>query len=280
MLFARAIREERESKGIRWHAAAGVVLGVATLVRPVTLLLPLYLIAVLLAFPLQAPLKRRGIVFLLLTFGLVLLPWSVRNYLRFDRFVPVSTTAGTVIWQGLQPDPRGYGFTPWEQIEQALPDGLDEVEASRYLVKDALRFARRHPGRTLWLCGVKLASLFSPFDGKRCRLGSSFNPVYGVVLLTALWAGWKKLRTSDMAKASGWVILYFVLMALVFYGSPRFRLPFEPLLIVFSAIGMVDLYRQGNRGGGRYLLGAILGLNLLFYLLANPLIRWVKPYLG
>jgi len=280
LLLARAIREEQDKGGIWWHAACGAVLGLATLIRPITLLLPFYLLALFLIFPLQAPLRTRGIVYLLLSFCLVLLPWSVRNYLCFDRFVPVSTTAGTVIWQGLQPDPRGYGFTPWEQIEQVLPEGLDEVEASRYLVRDALRFARRHPGRTLWLCGLKLASLVSPFDGRRCRLGSAYNPVYGIVLMTALWAGWQNLRTSPIARAAGWVILYFVLMALVFYGSPRFRLSFEPLLIVFSAVGITGLYRQRGQGSARRLLGLILSVNLLFYLVANPLIRWVKPYLG
>lgn len=280
VLLAQTIREEQKKGSIRWHAACGTVLGLATLVRPITLLLPLYLLALFLIFPLHAPLRTRGIVYLLLTFCLILLPWSVRNYLRFHRFVPVSTTAGTVIWQGLQPDPRGYGFTPWEQIERVLPEGLDEVEASRYLLRDALRFARRHPARTLWLCGVKLASLFSPLDGRRCRLGSAYNPAYGIVLMTALWAGWKNLKTSPMARAAAWVILYFALMAIVFYGSPRFRLSFEPLLIVFSAVGIAGLYRQKGQGSGRWLLGLILGVNLLFYLVANPLIRWVRPYLG
>ncbi len=272
LLLTRAIREEGRRR-TAWLAASGVLLGLSTLVRPITLLLPLYLIALLLLVRRPLPINGKQAAVALFGFCLVLLPWTVRNYQRFHRLVPVCTVGGVVIWQGLQPDPRGYGFTPWEQIEQVLPPELDEVEAYHFLVKDTLRFAIRHPARTLWLSVVKVASLFSPFDGKRCGFRSSFNPIYGVVLMSALWAAWKYGRASIVLKLFGAVIFYFILMSVVFYGSPRFRLAFEPLLIVFSAVGIVSLYRGGNKWSGRYLLWAVLGLNLLFYVIANPLIR-------
>ena len=34
-------------------------------------------------------------------------------------------------------------------------------------------------------------------------------------------------------------IIYFQIMTLIFYGSPRFRLPIEPYLFILSVIGMI-----------------------------------------
>jgi len=41
-----------------------------------------------------------------------------------------------------------------------------------------------------------------------------------------------------------WVILYFSLLAVVFFGALRMRMPVEPLIALLGAVGISDLRRR------------------------------------
>jgi hypothetical protein len=52
------------------------------------------------------------------------------------------------------------------------------------------------------------------------------------------------------------VIVYFTMIAVVFFGSLRMRVPIEPLVVLFVAVGIEGLRRRRPRGlslvpGGR-----------------------------
>jgi hypothetical protein len=91
-----ALREPRRPAPL---AAAGVLLGLVTLVRPVTLPLPLFVLPAL-------ALQHRGTwlgalrATAVFTLGMaaVILPWTARNYAVSGRLVPVNLQAGIVFW--------------------------------------------------------------------------------------------------------------------------------------------------------------------------------------
>lgn len=84
-LFIRSEGGEKKS----WLVMSGAALGLTTLVRATTILFPAGIfIALLLSGPGRA---FRKTALVLLSFVLVILPWTTRNYLRFGVFLPVAT---------------------------------------------------------------------------------------------------------------------------------------------------------------------------------------------
>ncbi|PIR97593.1 MAG: hypothetical protein COT91_00375 [Candidatus Doudnabacteria bacterium CG10_big_fil_rev_8_21_14_0_10_41_10] len=84
------------------YGIAGLILGMATLTRSVTLYLPIFLIVVILVVG-RKKLKQSllgGLVFILV-FGAVVAPWMIRNKKHFDEFA-ISTQSGPTIFFAVQ----------------------------------------------------------------------------------------------------------------------------------------------------------------------------------
>ena len=124
--------------------------------------------------------------------------------------------------------------------------------------------------------------------GRAQRAGEKVLPLYGVFNPTyafiALWAllyvAIGSPHESFLATGTVWLpVLYLFIMALVFYGSSRFRLPAEPLLAVFAAAQLVALHR---RVGGRMsaaIVGGTTALLLLVGVFAGPLKQLAKRWI-
>jgi len=82
-------------------AAAGALVGVGVWLRPNVVLLPPFLSLAILLVSKQ---KKRGLVHavaLSLAAVLVVIPITIRNYVVFGAFVPVSINGGLTLWQGV-----------------------------------------------------------------------------------------------------------------------------------------------------------------------------------
>jgi hypothetical protein len=91
---------EANEGGFFLFLVSGVLWGGATLLRPVTLLLPPFALT---ALALYSPSRRRalrGFFALVLGMSLVILPWTFRNYRLSGRLVPVNAQAWKAIWAG------------------------------------------------------------------------------------------------------------------------------------------------------------------------------------
>ena len=93
----RALRGERARA---WTMlAAGVVWGLATLIRPMTLILPAFVFAALLA---RSRFDWRGSLRSLAAFAggmaLTIAPWTARNYARSGHVVPVNAQTWMAVW--------------------------------------------------------------------------------------------------------------------------------------------------------------------------------------
>lgn len=147
-----------ESGGRRqlaWLAALGLLLGVATLVRPQTLLLaPLF----------GAFAFRRRLVGALATGALaivVCLPWTIRNCERMGRCVLVSANGGWNLYIGAAPGATGT----WVALEQlGVPlqcrDVFGEADKDVCFGRAALSAIARAPGHYLSLVPAKLGATF------------------------------------------------------------------------------------------------------------------------
>ncbi|MBN1527645.1 MAG: glycosyltransferase family 39 protein [Thermoleophilaceae bacterium] len=246
----------------RWTPVVlGVAVGVAALTKGEGLLL--------LAIPLAAwwssadrgGWARKSAVLLVCT-GLTIVPWTIRNALVMDSFVPVATNASTTLWSGHNDQANGGAtYAPPSLLAQTPKDASSperELAEARILRREAVRWAVRNPDRELALIPKKLVALNGNASnvfgiwfnaGDQRQVGTSSMLFFGVLadafshfLLFAALASLVLLRPSGLTRlhpAMRGVLAYLavclVVYGFVYYGQFRYRLPMEPLMILVAA---------------------------------------------
>jgi hypothetical protein len=239
---------------LRW-AVAGALCGLASLTRTeAVLLVPLLFVPEALK---HAPRgwRERLMPIAVATAALVLVisPWLVRNFLTFDRFVPISNNSGTLI-AGANCDPTYYGPMrgQWrlDCITTIDVTGKDEAEAVAEYRRVGIEYASDHRSdlpkvvasrvlRTFGLYQVEGQINWETLEGRshawqtaghRMYLGVAALAVIGaVVAWRRRWVVWPLVAPLVMVAA----------MAVVSYGNQRFRIAAEPGLLVLASVALV-----------------------------------------
>jgi 4-amino-4-deoxy-L-arabinose transferase-like glycosyltransferase len=259
-------REHRRTVG--W-IAAGVVFGAATLTKPQIVLLPAVLTIALDWRRHRLPRSSiRRLLGIYLIVAVTLLPWIVRNYSAFHRFVAVSNNGGVNLLIGNTPGPwqsNGYRWT--SDLKRIALTEHDEAERDRLAREAALRLIADHPGTVLAMMPKKLLSLYA-FDvdgfGVNQHAHSGLGPprvwqglrslsqLYYLAVVVAAAVATVRLRREGRVypRVAVAVALYFAAVSMVFFGSPRFHYPVLPWLIV-QASSAVAAHVTMNRTTGR-----------------------------
>ncbi len=282
-----ALRQGRAAAALVYGMGAGALLAAGALTRGVLLLYPLLLVvcgalslrALVSASGWAPTLSQRrwaalsGCLALALTFALFLTPWSVRNYRVHGAFIPVATQVGLALYGSYNPlDGWIFGNHPQDEITTAAKR-LPEQEANAFLTRAAVESVLASPARTLRLEALKTLYFWVPLDWEVLPFYGVFNPTYSFIALWALlYLASGSWRGNALATGVVWLpVLYLFLMALVFYGSPRFRLPAEPLLAVFGAAQLVALRRRVGPQRSATIVGGTVAALLLVGAFAGPL---------
>ena len=242
--------------GRRRLVVAGVLLGAAALVRPVVL--PVVPLLVLVWWSARLPLRRalRDLAVLGLAAVAVIAPWTIRNAVRMDAFVPISTNTGDNLCMSRQPGATG-GFRLVDHCF-AGPD-LEGLVRPEYEVKRdaqgrrlALEFVREHPGREVRLWLDRLGATFrhdhdgldaaegygdGPFLTERDRdvyrrLADGAWYVLGPLSLVAAVAvvAVGRLRRDPRLVLLAVTSVGLLVPVVVFFGDARFKMPAVPFL--------------------------------------------------
>ena len=236
-IFLYALVRLREHYSVRWAAFAGFILGLMTMTRPMTLLLP----ALLLAWAwIEFGDRRRAaaIVGIMVVMMLVpIAPWTVRNYVVTNSFIPISSHLWAALYAGNNPvilrDPEAIGGS-------IQPEGVEDYRAA-YL--SFMSHTLRHePLELLRLEGHKLKRFWSvlPKTSERDRIISACS--YGLLLPLFLVGMYLSLRSPQKPWILFAWILNFCLVTLITHGSTRFRLPVEPAVILFASLTLERLW--------------------------------------
>lgn len=161
--FVRAVKRPR----LRSFVAAGAMLGVSCWLRSNALLLPFFL-AALVPFLFARGRRVRYAAALVGAFLAVVAPVTIRNYVAFRSFIPLSLSAGITLVEGIGvydeegrfglPD-SDVGVTKWEAELYGRPDyygtrfAPDGVERERRRVAHGLKVVRENP---VWFARVML----------------------------------------------------------------------------------------------------------------------------
>jgi 4-amino-4-deoxy-L-arabinose transferase-like glycosyltransferase len=270
-----------QNKGVAGLVLAGVLTGLAALVRPYGILLPVLFLAVrFYRQPARRTLQILGVVYLAAI--LTLVPWTIRNYQVFGGFVFISTNGGANLLNGNNPEATGT----YMQDERVLAweyEGISNEYVRDKAARDAaVQYAFANPVRTLLMVPVKLLYQFGEdADGLRwnikgLRFGqevlgartnqsygsglSSYRPVeylamaglqlYYLAMLGGLavylWLTWRKRSSlGGIDPLAVGVVVYVALIGAVFTGQPRFHFPAMPFVALCAAAVLVSADFRG-----------------------------------
>jgi len=228
-----------QSLRLRGPIALGVVAALLALTQPSIAFLPAFIALVLLKeFPSpRAWFATMAIAALAAT--AVLMPWWIRNYLLFERFVPLTTASGMTLWIGIQPGGQ------WVPAPQRLL--APELEMSRLAGLEAWTWIKAHPGHYVYDCLIKgFRMLFLneaiPLELEKMKTPRPV-PVHALTFLTsithfALIAATAILifkRGGLMARVLLACLAYFFIFQIWFVGAERLRGHMTPIALVLVA---------------------------------------------
>jgi len=187
----------------------------------------------------------------------MVLPFTIYNYSRFDRFVLLNTNAGYVLYWGNHPVygtqfvpiltadmPTYYDLLP----KELLP--LDEAALDQALLKKGLEFILADPGRYVLLSLSRIPPYFMFWPTGDSGMVSNLTRVasFGAALPFMLIGIGSALRKSIPWKTdplSAPAVLFFT-FGLVYSGIHiltwtlvRYRLPVDAAFLPFAASGLV-----------------------------------------
>jgi hypothetical protein len=238
--------------------APGLLFGALALVRPEYLAISALLAVVVAARQGLAGWKDCGVQAVVLLVGVVVVvaPWTVRNAVALDRFVPVSTGGGQVLFAGSYLPSGGAPERVGEEVLERHP-GLTRRLATRYLSpRSRLAFpsATDRERVAVVLAAVRLEQILAALAAQRypgvetdkalARMGReelwddvSEEPVeYAGFAAAKVWRVWGH-GPRDVMREPAWAVLHWLLVGL-------------------GLVGLVVLARQ--RRWEALLLGAVL----------------------
>jgi 4-amino-4-deoxy-L-arabinose transferase-like glycosyltransferase len=264
-------------------AISGFLLGLASITKSITFLFPGFIfVSILLRnqdWSQKVKMVQKLFIPLVLAFLVPVSIWTVRNYIVHKAFIPTTTNGGMNFFIANTPDEGGKyrvrGISTEEFLRIKAPESA--VEANRFFFKKALDYMGKHPKSVAKLMIVKLAFFWSPFDW--CFFGPRgvYNYSYGFIIpfsLLGMFLSIKKWRECVFIYMP---VLYFAAMVLVFHSEPRYRMPAEPFLIIFSGYGIPFLFhRYLKKGIPIFIMTSLFAVNLLGYLYSDHIRLWAK----
>jgi hypothetical protein len=214
---------------------------------------------------------KRGLAaaaLLVVAFCTVLAPWTVRNYLVLDRFVPVTTGGGKALFVATYLPGKGRQLPVKRALIRRFTGKQDvtDKEVAKTQMKDLLdRVARKYPD-------MERDAALARIGRENFRKYFSERPVaYMRMVATKMWNIWRRGSGPTM-RGGGWIAFHYAILALAVTGMvvlalrrrwevlvpgllivgitvlgglllavPRRNVPLMPLVVTLAAAGAVWL---------------------------------------
>jgi Dolichyl-phosphate-mannose-protein mannosyltransferase len=239
--------------------AFGIAVGFTALVRVEALLL-LALLGVPLACRIAEGRWRR-LAMVVLGTGVIVLPWTARNWIVFDQPVLISTNDSTVLaGANCRPVYQGADLGSWQLDCLSRPrEGIDEAEQAEVWRDQGLDYASGHLGELPKVVAARVGRTWSLYrQGHQVRLNRFFRgspawlewltvaSFYLAALLAAVGAVALRQRRAELLILASLPVLVTIASASGF-GTPRFREAAEVAIVLLASLGIgaaVDAMRR------------------------------------
>jgi 4-amino-4-deoxy-L-arabinose transferase-like glycosyltransferase len=197
-----------------------------------------------------------------LAFGVALLccvPWTIRNYEVFHRFVPLRSTLGLQLWIGNNENPQEAWKEELHPIfnsrERAHYIAVGEIEYMREKQRAAIEFMLTHPARDIsqsvsrfiatWSGGTPTPVLdFIRTPGWWFRGVLVFNFLMALGTAAGILVLWKK-RGAYLFPLAVFPLVFpwaYYLTLVV----PRYRLPIDPAVMLLTAVALQAIFGRST----------------------------------
>jgi hypothetical protein len=245
-----------ESPSFRGNMFYALLWGISLLTNPALgALLPFLLVWVFLRLPLEKVHKARFAVSVAVLILVTCLPWTLRNYFEFHRFIPLRSNFPYEFWSGnnaiFDPDSHEINrITRFEQTRLYAHEGETAFLDEKWLA--AKTFIRTHPSLYAKLSAQRIVATWFGTEQPLRDFRSADSALAKFLIV------WSAL--SFAAMLLGLVRLYFgrrelffpvavfpVIFPITFYlahTSLRHRHPLDPILSLLMAIAIVGVKRR------------------------------------
>lgn len=232
--------------------AFGAVVAISAMVRPFSAPLLLGLLLALLAIGVG---WRRALLVTALPVAVLVVaftPWTIRNAVQLDAFVPSSTNMGDTLCIDRNDDATG-GFR-WADHDGCVDSDLPEVERNAGNTDKAIEFVVENPGRELLQIVRRARRTFiEDHDGISAVETMGSGPIfsdgartfyeragdwYFFTVLAAAVVGlpWLVRRSPRPERRLVLTLVVALLVTpLLLWGNPRFHIPLAPFLALSAA---------------------------------------------
>jgi 4-amino-4-deoxy-L-arabinose transferase-like glycosyltransferase len=229
---------------------SGVIFGFACLIKPLAIFIPIIAFGVTFVTKnSKKNYKRELMLFMTVYFCLTLtvLPLMVRNYLIYGEVIFVSANGGINLFIGNNPQATGG----WVNPSMLLDTTLDEIHRDQLAFSTAIEYIVMHPLETVLRIPAKLYYLFildyegiswneAGIDPISVELKTSIlllkiiaQMVYILILGSFFFYFIKYQKLPKKVPKLGiGVILYFILISIIFFGSSRYHFSMIPWLVM------------------------------------------------
>jgi 4-amino-4-deoxy-L-arabinose transferase-like glycosyltransferase len=189
--------------------------------------------------------NRLGVKLFLVLFAaaaLTILPWTVRNYRTYDKFVLVNLS-GAALFQHNNPatleierKTRELQEVKWETTEALEIAKLPPLEADKVYRERALRFMKDNPGTVLALMRMRFSHFWSlyPISHSRAQQLAALltSGLYIPLALASIFLAGAYWRKTFLLWAT---VFSYNAVHLVFTTTLRYRIPLDPFFMIFAA---------------------------------------------
>ncbi len=191
-------------------------------------------------------------------------PWTIRNYEAFHRFVPFRSVLGLQLWLGNNPNAQetwmGQLHPIFDSAERARYIKLGEIDYMQQKQGEAIEYMLSHPQREAVLIWSRIVATWS---------GGTPHPVADFIHTPSLWfrgvllfnlliaagaaAGLFTLykRRSEYTFAVGVAPIVIPWAYYLTLAYPRYRLPVDPAVMILSAVALAQLVRARETVAGQ-----------------------------
>ena len=192
----------------------------------------------------------------------MLAPWTLRNYIVFQRLIPISTNGGFNLWRGNNALTTGIPVWPTEELRNKIEPALDTAHdfdkvTSDIYTHEALEWIERNPVATITLSGKKALILWTvDIQSNRGYATMVFLGIYGCTLIALgfgivrIWRLHVSRRDEYAAAGFGLIILSCAIatfLAMVFFPMPRFQILLTGIYFPVAGYGLSEMIALGRK---------------------------------